>query len=261
MVELQHLQSHQTHAILAALADDGACVVENALSTALCDALLDDFAPHLAAMDWGLDELGYRDDFYGARTKRLHGLFSKSSHMVDVLLQPLLIQLAQDLFVTTKLAKDIRLSNAELMVLGQKQGVQDFHTDAVSWAYAQRHTGQEILVSANYALTEFTTKNGATRVVPGSHCWDSDRRPREQEICLATMPKGAALIYSGNVLHSGGKNDTAEQRTGLYVGLIPSWLKPIENQLITNESADILACPETARRLLDVVPGGFDVYA
>ncbi len=261
MVELQHIDAKDKAAILAAVKSDGACIARNVLPVALCDALLADFKPHLEAMDWGEDELGYRNDFYGNKTKRLHGLFSKSRNMETVLTHPLLLSLARTLFIDSGLASDIRLSNTELMVLNQDQDAQDFHTDGVSWRRAQQAEAGEILISANCALTEFTATNGATRVVPGSHQWETGREPTEDETCLAVMPRGSALIYSGNAIHSGGANQEAEARVGLYLGYIASWLRPIENQMVTNNPDDIYQLSEQAQRLLDVSPGGFTVYA
>jgi hypothetical protein len=261
MPELRTLKCDDIAPVLEAVAEDGACIVEGLLEAATCERLLDDFAPHLDALGWGSDDLGYRDEFYGQRTKRLHGLFSKSPAMVDVLTSPLITGLARRMFVDTGMAQDIRLSNTELMVIGERQGVQDWHTDGVSWRRIQQAESQEILISANIALTPFRGSNGATRVAPGSHRWEPGRRPTEAETTLAVMPRGAALIYGGNVLHSGGDNSESAPRTGLYLGYIPSWLRPIENQLVTNDPADILALPDAARRLLDVSPGGFTVYA
>jgi len=264
MPELEQIDSRQVGEILAAVQHDGACIALNVLTVAQCDALMQDFNRFLVEMPWGEDELGYRNEFYGEQTKRLHGLFSKSRKMADVLTHPLFLQLGKRLFIDTEMANDFRLSNTELMVLNQNQGVQAFHSDAASWrrvqqAEAQQHN--EILVSANCALTPFTATNGATRVVPGSHLWAPGREPKDEEITLAVMPQGAALIYSGNVLHSGGANHQPEARVGLYLGYVVSWLRPIENQLVTNAPEDILALPERAQRLLDVCPGGFTVFA
>lgn len=257
MTELQQFDAGRVDDILAALESDGACVARNVLPEALCTNLLDDFAPHLDALALGEDELGYRDDFYGEKTKRLHGLFSKSERMVEVLTHPLFLALGQRMFVDTGCSSDIRLSNAELMVLHKNQEIQALHTDGASWKLAQAMVDDEILVSANCALTDFTETNGATRVVPGSHRWEPGRVPREEEICLATMPRGSALIYTGNAMHSGGANREAEARTGLYLGYIVSWLRPIENHLVTNSPGDVFDLPVSAQRLLDVVPGGF----
>lgn len=264
MATLRQIEATQIDDILAAVAQDGACIALNVLSPDLCDELMADFQPHLDAIDWGVDELGYRNEFYGSRTKRLHGLFSRSARMETVLTNPLFLSLARRMLVETGIASDFRLSNTELMVLNQGQGNQVFHTDAASWRRAQereKQDGNEILISANCALTAFTATNGATRVVPGSHRWDADRTPEESEVCLAEMPKGAALIYTGNAVHSGGANTESEARTGLYLGYVVSWLRPIENQLVTNDPADIAGLSEEARRLLDVSPGGFTVYA
>jgi hypothetical protein len=264
MTALKEFDRTQVDEILSTVAKDGACIALNVLPPELCDGLLTDFRPHLDELDWGIDELGYRNNFYGRQTKRLHGLFSKSPRMADVLTHPLFCSLARRMLVDTGIASDFRLSNTELMVLNQNQDVQEFHTDGASWRRAQireKQDGNEILISANCALTEFTPTNGATRVVPGSHLWEDGREPTDQEICLAVMPKGAALIYSGNAVHSGGANTDADARVGLYLGYVVSWLRPLENQLITNEREDILALPEDARRLLDVSPGGFTVFA
>jgi hypothetical protein len=40
-----------------------------------------------------------------------------------------------------------------------------------------------------------------------------------------------------------------------------SWLRPIENQMVTNRPEDIFALPLEAQRLLDVIPGGFSGLA
>lgn len=248
--------------MIAAIERDGACIVAGLLSEALCDKLLGDFRNHLDDIPWGVDELGYKSNFYGAQTKRLHGLFSKSQMMEEVLTHPLLLDLAAKVLLDEKKSRDFRLSNAELMVLAEHQDVQDFHTDGGSWYHAQRlENPQEILLSANIALTEFTETNGATRVVPGSHKWPVDRKPEPHEITQAIMPKGSALLYSGNVVHSGGANSDANIRVGLYLGYVVSWLRPLENQLITNDPEDVLALGERAKQLVDIVPGGFTVIA
>ena len=258
---LQQVPASDLAAVAEAVAADGACIARDVLSPADCDALLADFQPHLDAMPWGLDELGYANEFYGRRTKRLHGLFSASPRAVELLTHPLFTGLARRLFVESEMAHDVRLSNAELMVIAGGQTPQAFHRDATSWARIQAAEDGEILVSANVALTEFTATNGATRVVPGSHRWPADREPEDHEVCLAVMPRGSALVYSGNAVHSGGASSEDVARVGLYLGFIPSWLRPIENQLVTNRPEDVHALPEDARRLLDVSEGGFTVYA
>lgn len=261
MPALASVPAANTDDILSYLERDGACIALDALPETLCDTLLADFKPHLEEIAAGADDLGYREQFYGQQTKRLHGLFSRSAAMETVLLQPVLQALCQRLFIDTGLASDVRLSNAELMALHQGQDQQVFHSDAASWRHAQEMAPNELLLSANYALTAFTRDNGATCVVPGSHRWPGYRQPQPEEICQAIMPRGSALIYTGNVIHAGGANSTAHARCGLYMGYMVSWLRPLENYLVTNRSEDIRSLSARAQTLLDVTPSGFTVYA
>ena len=76
-----------------------------------------------------------------------------------------------------------------------------------------------------------------------------------------SCPRDLRFCTAVNAVHSGGANTQASPRVGLYLGYVVSWLRPLENQLITNEPSDVLAFPEAAQRLLDVSPGGFTVYA
>jgi ectoine hydroxylase-related dioxygenase (phytanoyl-CoA dioxygenase family) len=134
------------------------------------------------------------------------------------------------------------------------------HRDADSWLRLPPPR-PEILASANVALTRFTEENGATVVVPGSHRWPRERKAEPAECARACMPRGAALLYSGEVLHGGGRNDTDELRIGLYVGYLASWLRPIENHLITNGLEAVRAAPEPVRKLLDFTAEGWTPLA
>ena len=152
------------------------------------------------------------------------------------------------------------MSTGELMALGGGEKAQVFHRDADSWLHFPKPR-PHLLVSANIALTDFTEHNGATLVAPGSHRWEPDRRPVGDEITMATMPRGSALLYDGEVLHAGGANQTDETRIGLYLGFILGWLHAIENHLITNGEAALRAAPEPVRRLLDFSETGWNVMA
>ena len=73
------------------------------------------------------------------------------------------------------------------------------------------------------------------------------------------MPRGSALLYTGNVLHGGGENRTGELRIGMYVGYLLSWLRPLENHLITNSPEVLRAAPAPVQRLLGFTESGFQV--
>ena len=242
--------------ILDAVARDGGTIVEGFLSEEEADALANDFQPHLDAAPWGNTHEGLPDTFFGLRTKRLHGLLGRSPRVGPLLLHPTLRAL-RERFLKPH-CHGYRFSTGELMALGKGETSQVLHRDADSWLHFERPR-PEILVSANIALTAFTEDNGATLVVPGSHRWPPDRKPEVAEAVKAVMKRGSALLYSGDVWHGGGANATDAMRVGLYLGFILSWLRPLENHLITSGEAALRAAPEEAQRLCDFSPAGWDV--
>ncbi len=255
----RHKASDSRDEIFATLSRDGGVIVEDAFAPDLVDALVADFTPHLDAADWANtegDELP--NEFFGFKTKRLHGLLARSSHFSRVVTDPLLLDMAKH-FLGGR-CRDFRLSTGELMVLGEGESDQTLHRDADSWMYYPPPR-PELLVSGNLALTDFTERNGATRVAPGSHLWDKRRRPEPDEICQATMPRGSVLLYSGDVLHGGGANGTGEIRIGLYVGYVLSWLRSIEDHAVSNGVETVEAAPARVRELMGYEPGGFQAIA
>ena len=245
--------------IALALERDGGAIVEGLLDPETVERLNRDFAPHLAREEWCNTDPGESDEFFGLKTKRLHGLLARSPLFAELILDPLLLGLC-DRFLKPR-CRQYRISTGELMALGRGQVSQQLHRDADSWHYFPSPRPW-VLVSANVALTDFTEENGATVLVPGSHRWPADRALTDEDPrALAVMPAGSALLYSGNVLHGGGANRTDEVRIGLYFGYILSWLRPIENHLITNGEEALRAAPALAQRLLDYTETGWGVFA
>lgn len=54
-----------------------------------------------------------------------------------------------------------------------------------------------VLVGCLIAGSRTTVKNGATRVIPGSHLWGTDRAPKPEEAVYAEMEPGSALFTLG----------------------------------------------------------------
>lgn len=236
-------------AIFDALERDGGVIVEEFAAPGLVDALESDYRVALDAVLWGNTEGDMSpNSFFGLRTKRLHGLLEKSKSFADAISIPLAAAMCARFLKPN--ARDYRISTGELMAIGSGEKRQALHRDADSW-HRFPDPRPEILVSVNLALTDFHEANGATVVLPGSHAWAPDRRPvAEDAVAFAEMPRGSALLYSGNVWHGGGANQTDATRIGLYWGYLLSWLQPLESHLITNGQAALEAAPEAAQRLL-----------
>lgn len=96
------------------------------------------------------------------------------------------------------------------------RGGQRLHTDSAPMATV----GPAQVATCIVALTDFTERNGATRVVAGSH-----RRPDVQragagldshpEERLLTGAAGTAFVFSGHLLHSGTRNRCTTPRPSL----------------------------------------------
>lgn len=84
------------------------------------------------------------------------------------------------------------------------------------------------------ALSEFTADMGATLVIPGSHKWEADRRPKREEVAVAEMRPGSAVIYLGGTYHAGGSNITQDKcRRGMHVSYCLGWLRTEENNYLS----------------------------
>jgi hypothetical protein len=212
-----------------ALLRDGYVVVERA-------------APELAAQ-------GYRDliddinaapnghlPFLGERTKRLGGLLKRSTAVQQLAIHPIVMGLADH--VLQPYCARYQLNFSGIMHLLPGAQAQQIHRDGDLYPF--RHPCPPMLMPTMWALSDFTSKNGGTIVVPGSHTWAESRDPFEDEIASAEMPAGSVLVYLGGTLHGGGTNNSEGTRTGLALQYVVGWLRQEENQYLTNP-------PEIAR--------------
>lgn len=98
-------------------------------------------------------------------------------------------------------------------------GAQKLHADAIPQPGADSPT---TAVTAIIALVDFTSTNGATRVVPGSHRRpdlqrDAGRLDAHPDEIVLTGPAGTAFVFSGHLLHSGTVNRSAADRPALQM--------------------------------------------
>lgn len=102
-------------------------------------------------------------------------------------------------------------------------GAQGLHTD-----WPARAPGEPAwVVTVIWLLDDFTDKNGATRLVPGTHTrpmgppkdWRQPGRRHADEL-LVTAPAGSALVFSGHLWHSGTLNESRGSRRVLQLGLV-----------------------------------------
>lgn len=200
-----------------ALARDGYCVIEEAL---------DD--QQLTALRVEVDRLNLQtpasaSSFGGFDTRRAFNLLGQSRGFNPVAAHRQVLAV-----VETHLEDQIQLSETSTVTLGPGQVSQVLHYDDGCYPMPRPHL--PLMVSAMWAVDDFTEVNGATRVVPGSHLLAevdtaADTVPLE-------MPAGSVGLWDGRLVHGGGANNSSAVRRGVAVLYARAWLRQQENQYL-----------------------------
>lgn len=219
--------------ILDLLAREGAIILEDMLCQERRTRILAELQPYIEGSSRGADE------FSGLDTTRTGAIVARSPTARSVVADARVLGLAEA--VLGPYCSRIQLMLTQIIRLLPGQGEQVLHRDRFVWG-SFLHVPEPQL-NTIWALSDFTSENGATRIVPGSSNWDQDRTPEHPEIVQAVMPAGSVLIFTGNVLHGGGKNASSAPRIGLNINYCLGWLRQEENQY--------LSCPPEIARTLD----------
>ena len=249
MTSLPHLsRSESLLDIWSCIDEHGAVIVDDFLDPTLLDQLRRDFLPAISDHPPGAASgHDFWKQFHGNATKRITGLPGLSAAWGDLLCDPVYKGMADHYLGEN----DYYLNTGQLICIGPGETPQLLHRDELNWpaAAGQNH---EITITAIFALTDFTEENGATVVAPGSHRWPGVMPEVEPaQTCRAVMPAGAALLYSGKVIHGGGANVSTDQwRVGLHAGFVSGWLRAEENHQLTTSLEVARQLPEHAQRML-----------
>jgi len=101
------------------------------------------------------------------------------------------------------------------------------------------------------ALVDFDESNGGTVIAPGSHLWDRGRQPTEDELAVAEMPAGSAVVYLGSTIHAAGTNSTdSTWRRGMHLSYCLGWLRTEENHYLATPPDVIRELPRESLELL-----------
>ena len=250
MATLKYLKaSASTDEIIDVLHADAGVIIEDVLSSDMLSSIKSELAPFLAADAHG------RDEFTGYKTKRIGALVARSPACGEVALNAMATQAAQTYLAPY--CDDYQLHFTSAVCIGPGETPQILHRDRGIWGgYLPRKI--EPLLSTIWAVTEFTKANGATQIVPGSHLWDKDREPTQDEIAYAEMKPGSVLFYTGTVLHGGGANQTADEtRIGLFLHYALNWLRQEENQYLSCPPDIAKDLPADLRKMIGYSKGGY----
>jgi ectoine hydroxylase-related dioxygenase (phytanoyl-CoA dioxygenase family) len=233
-------------ALARAVREDGFAVLRAALEPELVGELL-------STVDRLLEQLRIprgANTFLGHHTRRIFNLLARDPVFAQVPLHPAVLSIVERV-----LDPECLLSSLTAVEVAPGQAEQPFHADDGSLGLPRPHAAP-LTCSAIWALTDFSARNGATRIVAGSHRFD--RRPRkgeQPEFAHVEMPAGSVLIYHGSLWHAGGANRSDACRALIVCNYCAGFLRQEENQLLALSRELVATFPPRLRALV-----GYSTY-
>src|SRR5262249_12442676 len=171
-------------------------VIEQAAEPALVEALKQALERIESEHNLGLA----KTSFEGFKTLRINNLLTYDDIFWQVPLHDNVLPIVERV-----LDKECLLSSFCSLVLGPGQEGQPIHEDTQLIPLPRPHI--PITLNAIWALSDFRHDNGATRIVPGSHKFDTaPEYGKNYDAVTATMPSGSVMLFDSSLWHGGGAN-------------------------------------------------------
>jgi ectoine hydroxylase-related dioxygenase (phytanoyl-CoA dioxygenase family) len=147
--------------------------------------------------------------------KRLANLVDKGEVFREAIARPEMLALVESV-----LGEDFKLSSLNVRSANpHSSSVQPFHIDMGLLPDARGYA----VCNCVWMLDDFTTENGALRVIPGSHNWRkkpqeelSDPYAQHPQELLVTGRAGTVVIMNAHTWHGGTANRTGKERRALH---------------------------------------------
>ena len=244
MTPLQHLPADaESSAIVAAVQQDGAVILDDVLSEGFIAALREETDPYMDHTSNG------EDHFAGHHTTRTGGLLVRSEKCRELIEHESILAPCNEFLAPY--CERVQLHLTQIIRIRPGETAQTIHRDR--WAWGKHLSHLEPQFNTIWAITDFTSENGATQVVPGSTQWPDDQEIQPEQITQAEMKAGSVLVYSGSVFHGGGANTSDQDRIGINITYALGWLRQEENQY--------LSCPPELAKDLSPTLQGLAGYA
>jgi ectoine hydroxylase-related dioxygenase (phytanoyl-CoA dioxygenase family) len=205
---------------LAKIEEQGYTIIANAVEPGLIDAL--NAALERLENDFSI-EPGH-NAFEGHHTIRIYNLLAHDAIFEKVPVHPAVLPVVEGV-----LDPGCLISSLSSISIDPGEAAQPLHADDTLIDLPRPH--KPVVCNSMWALTDFTSANGATRIVPGSHKFD--HKPEfgsKHESIAAEMEKGSILIWNGSLWHGGGANCTQNRRVGIAMNYCAGFIRQQENQ-------------------------------
>lgn len=222
--------------------EEGFCIIKSLLSTEEVTSMRAALAP------WLHGELMGRNDFEGFCSERVYALLAKNPALALMVEHPVTLAIVDQL-----LEPDYLLSANLAINTHPGETPQGFHRDNDGGNHGDPAAFHG--VSTIWCLDDFTETNGATELIPRSHL-SRNQDISEGDAVKAIMPAGSVLVFSGNLVHRGGPNNSDKARLAVTPQYCQPWLRQLENMVLA-------VPPEKAAHLSDRVQAllGYSVRA
>ncbi len=231
---LDHFPPTATHQmVFHHIARHGYAIVDRLVGSEVLDRLASEVAPFVHESQLG------QDHYDGALTRRTGALIARSPAARELVMHPLVVATVGD-FLGHASAVQLLLTQVITIEPGETQ--QKLHRDQMMFDLYPFPPDYHVQCNTMWALTDFTTENGATHICPGSSRV-TDSAAAEIMSIQAEMERGSVLFYEGKVLHGGGANTSSQPRQGVNITYGVGWVRQEENQF--------LACPAEIAQTLD----------
>jgi hypothetical protein len=185
-----------------------------------------------------------RNTFEGKQTQRVYGVLEKTRACDRLLDHPRVLALLDRLFLRNYLLSQLQVIN----ILPGEQPQLPHYDDGF---YPLARPRPPLSAATVWAIDPFTDANGGTVILPGSHQWDSVRRPTESDARVVTqMPAGSCVFYLGTLWHGGGANRTTAPRLAVTAQYCEPWLRPQEAYTLSTSRQTARTVSEDIRRML-----------
>jgi len=224
---------------------DGYTIVENAIEPDLVETLTE----ALERLEHDRDAKPANNSFEGHHTVRIYNLLAYGAPFLGVPTHTNVLPVIDEV-----LDPGCLISSLSSIDIRGGESAQPIHADDQLIPLDKPH--RPIVCNTMWALTDFTERNGATRIVPGSHAADaSPEYGRHYDSIAAEMRKGSVLVWNGSLWHGGGANRTSERRVGIAMNYCAGFIRQQENQQLGIPAEIARNFDERLKRLV-----GYGIY-
>jgi len=193
-----------------------------------------DLSELLTSVEWG-------SGFDGTRTKKVFALLAKTRCMDRAATDRLVLQAVEQ-----AIGPGAQFSLTYATQVHPGQGAQVLHYEQGIYPVPR---DRDVMLTAIWALDDFTASNGATLVVPGSHQLATGK-PDPGQAVPVEMPNGSLLLFSGRLYHGAGANTSTQPRLGVVIDYQQPWLRPCEAHTLSADPAQVRKLPQRLQELL-----------